>query len=182
MATWTDPTTGGALDWANGLVVASTDMDLIRENLKYLGGTAGYIGAAVSSTADQAVNASTPTAVAFGNDILDVYAMHDIETNNSRITIPTGMDGKYLISAEVEFASNFTGVRTVGIKLNDSSYPAFTRMAAANGDATIVSVVTPGPVALAATNYVEVEVVHSSSAALNVVGTNGYTKFGLVKV
>jgi hypothetical protein len=46
--------------------------------------------------------------LAFANENFDTDAFHDNSTNNSRITIPTGKGGKYLITAWVRSDTTIT--------------------------------------------------------------------------
>ena len=63
-------------------------------------------------TATQSISDASDTAVAYNaTDAFDSDAFHDTSTNNSRITIPTGGDGYYLIGFGLEWAANATGTR-----------------------------------------------------------------------
>jgi hypothetical protein len=98
--------------------------------------------------------------------------MHDTVTNNTRITATTA--GKYLISADVEWAGKTTGYRITAIYLNGatligqvSSPPLLTAVSMAQS----VSIIY----ALVATDYVEVRVTQTSGGNLNVQRTADYT-------
>ena len=63
----------------------------------------------VSNNVNQAIADSTLTTLEMNTEIVDGNDMHDTETNNSRITIKKA--GTYIISADVMFDINVTGVR-----------------------------------------------------------------------
>ena len=50
----------------------------------------------------------------------DTDGFHSTSSNTSRITIPSGKGGKYLLVAQTTFASNATGVRIWKIFKNGS--------------------------------------------------------------
>ena len=60
--------------------------------------TAPYVGVYANLTGGtQATVAGTPKIIAFATEQWDTNAFHDNATNNSRITIPTGYGGYYLL-------------------------------------------------------------------------------------
>ena len=69
-------------------------------------------GVRAVATASQSIPDASDTAVAYSaTDAFDSDAFHDTSTNNSRITIPTGGDGFYLVGFGAEWAANSTGTR-----------------------------------------------------------------------
>lgn len=86
-------------------------------------------GVRVALTSDFTVGTGTPSKVIpWDTEIEDDSEMHDVSTNNTRITIPTGLGGVYIIGLNAEF----TGVsdassRLIGIGKNGSSEIALTR-------------------------------------------------------
>lgn len=71
--------------------------------LKYATPGVAFVGVgAVQTSGTLAVIANTVHAVPLGTaDQWDTDAFHDISTNNSRITIPAGKAGKYLVTAAI---------------------------------------------------------------------------------
>src|SRR5262245_8790974 len=111
----------------------------------------------------QSISDSTVTAVSLNSERFDTDTIHDNSTNNSRLTCKTA--GKYLIIANVGFASNATGYRSVAIRLNGSTYIASTQVTAINGATTRLAPSTL--YALAVNDYVEAIVFQTSGGALN---------------
>jgi len=85
-------------------------------------GGASFVGAVVYNTTDQTISNNTLTVLNFNAERTDTNGFHDNATNNSRITIPTGYGGKYLIWCLLEWAANGTGTRGVRLNINNN-YP-----------------------------------------------------------
>jgi len=68
---------------------------------------AATIGAKVTHNTTQSTT-TTPAAVAFNSETggFDTDGFHDTSTNNSHLTVPAGLAGKYLCAATVEVASS----------------------------------------------------------------------------
>lgn len=67
---------------------------------------ATLVGCGLSYTSNQSINNTTWTAVTFaGGELWDTDNFHDTATNNTRMTIPSGKGGKYLVNAMVFFNS-----------------------------------------------------------------------------
>jgi hypothetical protein len=114
-------------------------------------------------TTDQTgVVTSTDTRVAWNaTDDFDTDGFHDPSTNNSRMTVPAGKDGKYLLTATVLWDSNATGARHAWFFKNGSGLGGFVRNAAtaqilAQGLSMIANLV--------AGDYVEVNVFQDSGS------------------
>jgi hypothetical protein len=105
-------TTGQILSKASG-----TDLDFT-----WAAPAAGtFVGVSVSSTTDQTINNATYTALTWDGEYFDTDNYHSNVTNNSRITIPAGKAGKYLISGYVTYDNGTTGSRQLVIRKNGSS-------------------------------------------------------------
>lgn len=126
----------------------------------------------LTHNAVQTLTTATLTVLAFNTEIFDAAApnaMHDTVTNNSRITIPTGGAGWYMINGNVEFVANATGVRQVQIRHN--------------GATVIASVIVPTTAAgvcrlnvsaqyrMNVGDYVELQAQQTSGGNLNVTAT-----------
>ena len=75
-----------------------------------VGGTPALVGCSITRTnVSTAITANTAFAVAFTTENFDTDSFHDNSTNNTRITIPTGKGGKYLISGFVNNALGSPG-------------------------------------------------------------------------
>ena len=73
------------------------------------GATSGFVGCTAAKAASQTIADSTYTAISFdAADIVDTNAFHDTTTNNSRMTIPAGLGGKYLILLSFTLSASTT--------------------------------------------------------------------------
>jgi len=83
--------------------------------------SAGFVGTSLTKSDNQSVTNATYTAITFDGEDYDTNTFHDNSTNNSRITIPSGKAGKYLVTANLIFESNPTGLRIINIYKNGSA-------------------------------------------------------------
>lgn len=112
----------------------------------------------------QSIPNNTQTALNLDSEDYDVGGMHDTVTNNSRITIPTGQGGLYLIVAHVDFATNGTNARRCEIFVNGSRiHRTVATPSASTGTAMQDVMIWP----LAAGDYVEVYAFQNSGGNLN---------------
>ena len=129
----------------------------------------------VLKTANQSLTTSITTTITWDSEAHDPYAMHDNVTNNSRITVP--YSGYYMITPELSYAANGTGLRLVIVCVNGVEVG---RPAVANATAT-----TPTVASLAiarylnANDYVEIQGWQNSGGALNLLYTGPASTFGL---
>jgi hypothetical protein len=135
-----------------------------------------FIGANATKTANQTISNVTITSLSFdGTDILDSNGFHDPASNNTRMTIPTGYGGKYLISANVQFAANVTGGRELYIRKNGSTDLQVIQSVVSSNTGSINMSIS-GTYALVANDYVEIRAYQSSGGSLDIWATNsGYT-------
>lgn len=149
---------------------------------KFLRGDGTWVRAAaarVFHNANQAVTSGTPLVLAFNSERYDNDSIHDLVTNNSRLTCNTA--GKYRISANVEIAANATGARIVELLLNGSVVIARTAVAATA--AVNQSLLVACDYDLVVGNYVEVRVTQDSGGSLNVlVQANWSPEFSMLRV
>jgi len=54
----------------------------------------------------------------FNTEIFDTDGFHDNVTNNTRLTIPAGLGGWYMIGGSIDFLGNSAGRRVLFIELN----------------------------------------------------------------
>ena len=110
------------------------------------------IGVQVTKNATQAVAGSTPTIVTFPTEDWDSSAFHDLVTNNSRLTIPAGMDGKYLITGKVAFVGGTVpGPSNLAVYLNGAMFARLSLATLADSGSIQGSIT----LVLAAGNYIE---------------------------
>ncbi len=121
----------------------------------------------IRNSANLSINNATDTVVTMDTELFDVGGLHSTVTNTSRVTIPSGGDGTYLIVAQLQFAANTTGQRALHIRKNGT-----TRIGSERQNMTVASTTCTLSLLmfekLVATDYIEVEVYQDSGGALNV--------------
>lgn len=133
-------------------------------------GAAAVVGCSATRTnVSTAITANTAFAVALTAENFDTDAFHDNSTNNSRLTIPTGKGGKYLINGFVNNALGTPGSYSI-LKLykNGSQLTGMGNregdFARGNGDPilTFSEIVT-----LSAADYIEMYYQQGSTETVN---------------
>jgi len=116
-------------------------------------------------TAVQSIPNATDTILTFNSEAWDTDGYHSTSTNTSRITIPTGLGGKYLVTMNTLPALNGTGGRYLEIYKNGAR---LVNDIGVKGDASIyVNVGGTFVVNLVAGDYIEMLVYQDSGGALN---------------
>jgi hypothetical protein len=82
---------------------------------------AAFSGCSIYNSADVSLTSGTATAITCDSEFYDTDGFHSISSNTSRITIPSGKGGYYLIQGYMQYASNATGNRTTSIRKNGST-------------------------------------------------------------
>jgi hypothetical protein len=85
-----DSTTATGLKWATPAATTPT-----------------FVGAGIYASS-QTITRGTYAKIAYANEDYDTNAFHDNVTNNTRMTVPTGYGGKYLINAIIQMPSAVT--------------------------------------------------------------------------
>ena len=99
--------------------------------------------------------------VGFNAEHWDTHGFHDNTTNNSRITIPTGLGGRYLMTCSITWAGSASGGRRVYIRKDGSGQLPETFDFIEDGDAGALGVDVKNNsliVSLAAGSYYELSV------------------------
>jgi hypothetical protein len=121
-----------------------------------------FVGCALTSSYVTTATA-TLTKVAFNQEIFDTDGFHDNSTNNTRITIPTGLGGKYLINMNFKYFANATGNRyLILIKNNTTQYEVITYTPSSNFTSAAASIILD----LAAGDYIEWQAYQNSGSTL----------------
>lgn len=157
------PTSGQVLTASSGTAAAwSTPAS---------GGAVDFV--AVKKTADQSTADQTVTTITWDSETEDASGYHDNVTSNSRLTVPTGKAGVFMVTLVIGYqgASGTTGQRSAillknGVSLTDTAVQAINN---ATGDPTIVQLVTT--VRLAAADYIEAQAWQNSGGARNILAT-----------
>jgi hypothetical protein len=140
--------------------------------LEWGSASSAFIGCSVWSNSNQTITTTTVTAINFDQEIYDTNGFHSNTTNNSRITIPSGLDGKYLVTAKIDFSPNANGTRVVyhnvnGTLVNFAAYPV-------SSSSQSSSLTLSGVYNLTAGQYVELAGYQDSGSSLTSTGTAYY--------
>lgn len=120
------------------------------------------------TTTNQSIPASTITKVQFNAETFDVYGMHDNVSNNTRMTVPAGRGGTWLLRGAGAWVANVNGNRELFWKVNDTTYPPGSNRNANLGGTDAVYMAAPTVlVSLAAGDFVEMVGYQNSGVALD---------------
>ena len=103
------------------VLTADTTVSPYKVKWATAAGGASFAGVGVKKSADQSTANATFVAITWNQEDFDTNTYHDNATNNTRITIPTGKGGYYLITGAVQYDGNATKNRGCEIRLNGSS-------------------------------------------------------------
>ena len=123
--------------------------------------------ALLSTTMSNTANGADIPVALDDTDAWDTDAFHDPASNNTKITIPTGLGGRYIIVGKISWESDSTARRTARIKLNDTSSYGFTASSAETGTH---GVLTTAEIELVATDYVELIGQQNTGGTLDITG------------
>ena len=140
--------------------------------LEWGSASAAFIGCSVWSSTNQTITNTTATAINFDSELFDTSAFHSTTVNNSRITIPSGLDGKYLVTSKVDFLPNANGTRVVYHYINGSliNFVAYPVSSSSQGSSLNLS----GVYNLTAGQYVESAAYQDSGSSITSTGTAYY--------
>jgi hypothetical protein len=135
-------------------------------------GTHKFKGALVNRATDQSIGTATTTVVAWDAEQYDTDSVHDNVTNNSRLTVPSGVT-RVRLAAYIVFGASATGNRKVNIRKNGgASYWGYASyvMAGLSGTPTEIIIQTP-PIVVTPGDYFEVTVYQDSGVTLPVMSS-----------
>lgn len=163
---------------ANGSNLDATDL-LVEHNAD---GTLKSKDCRVYNSAAITIATATLTAVTFNSERYDTDAIHSTTVNTNRLTCVTA--GKYLISADMEFAPNATGTyRKLAIRLNGTTIISLAAISpiASGADASHLSISTI--YSLVVGDYVEMMVKQDSGGNLDVSSSpNSSPEFSMSRI
>lgn len=173
----------GFVDAANEL---QTRVEALETAISALTSVNPYDGVVVYRTNNFTLVDGTPTKILWDSETMDNpggAAFHDFITNPSRLTIPTGLGGAYLIEAVVLLQQNIAGFRRLQIFKNGNPWCAAQDLVANTNGYTSLRInqmmgLSPG-------EYIELEVYQNSGSSLTVSGTAGgvlYTWMSLTRI
>jgi hypothetical protein len=140
-----------------------------------------FAGVRCTKSADQSISAVTWTALTFDTETFDVGGYHSTATNTSRITVPAGKAGYYLVNARWNWDNaSALGYRFGRIMKNGAQY----NYQAEDPTANTFRVTLPihDIIYLAVADYIEIEVLQNSGGTLTLNGNNystGVTSFSV---
>lgn len=114
--------------------------DVTRSFSRSVGQRGAAMGCDLFLVSTRNVSNANPTAIAFSDERWDSDSLHQNSTNNTRITVPAGGDGLWLVRGTIEYATQATGTsREAMIYLNGGARAA-DRRTPVDGRATVVNV------------------------------------------
>jgi len=167
--------------------IGANDTVLTADSTQALGlkwaapAAASFVGVRLTKSANQSISNSTATAISFNGETYDTDGFHDNSTNNTRITIPSGKDGYYLIYGNVGWGINATGRREFSLRKNTST--TLSDGGTGPTSAAYVSNIFSIVLNLAAADYIELFGFQTTGGAFDVESTTSLgTTFGVVKL
>lgn len=139
-----------------------------------LAASAAVYAANVTNSAAISIPNATATLLTFDTERRDDGGLHSTSSNTGRLTAP--VNGWYSLDANVEFASNPTGFRTITFRKNGSAVSDVIWAAQANAVATSDTILQLSREAyLLAGDYVAVYTYQDSGGALNIKKSGQYS-------
>jgi hypothetical protein len=167
---YTTPTTRST---GNTITAAIWNADMV-DNVKWVAGdSGGKPSCRVYNSANYAIANATQQAISFDSETRDNGGMHSTVSLQTRIVVPSGAAGFYLIGGHATFASNATGVRQLQIRVNGTTQIATSEVNSLSANALSLTVVTVYP--LAVSDYVELMAYQTSGGNLDVQANNRYS-------
>lgn len=109
------------------------------------------------------LNNLAPTAIQFSTEDVDTHAFANLGTFNTRVTIPAGLAGDYMLIAMVNFGTA-AGLKEVGFRKNGSAVPNEIAKFDPAGAWAVSHTIT---ITLAAGDYIELYATQGSGGNIN---------------
>jgi hypothetical protein len=169
-----------AADTPARLAVGTNGTSLVADSTAATGLKWGYqtsLGCLLYKTANQSISNAVETTVSFDGEVYDTSNFHDNTTNNSRMTIPAGLGGKYLVNVNFAYAANATGQR-VGYIFTGLGGLYMLNAISPNSTASQANVSFSAILNMTAGDYIEMKTYQDSGGSLNLLGAAlWYTNF-----
>lgn len=178
----TDAHDASAVSFAPAGNLAATDVQAALVELDTEKAAKAAAGCVAWRSTAQALSTSTSTAISFDSETFDTDAFHDPAVNPTRLTVPAGKGGKYMVMGQVRYAASSTGIRVSAIRKNGTT--DLSNTPGPNGGTSVVAVATQAIASLAAGDYVEMIAWQNSGGSLNtdVAASNVWTWLGLMRI
>ena len=127
-----------------------------------------FVGVSCTGTGTQTINNSSWTMVTFDTEEYDTNGFHSTSTNTSRITIPSGKGGYYLLTSHI-YVDNSGGAGRRGSQFfKNGNYTNISFVEVAPTSGTYNGIVNTWIVNLAVGDYVEVGIWQTSGGSVSV--------------
>jgi len=156
-------------------------LDLITESVSGIITTLSQASCRVYTTAGQSITNSAWNTVNWAKENYDTQNMHNNVTNNSRVTIPTNGEGKYLVTASLSFTANATGVRGIRLQKNGTGEERRVLNQTA-GASEFISTEISDVLHLLAGDYLEIAAWQNSGISLNLLTGADRNHFAVTKL
>jgi len=150
---------------ANGTVLTA-DSTVSPTGLKWAAPAAsGFVGVRCTNSTGQSIPDATDTAVTWDTDTFDTNAFHSTSVNTSRITIPSGKNGKYAVNSQIFMVMNDTKQLVIFLYKNGSLVG---RSQNQSGSSNNLSVSFNDVYDLVATDYLEIFMFQNNGTSTNI--------------
>jgi hypothetical protein len=134
-------------------------------------GGSSFVGCRLYKTTNQTMATGTWVTITYDSESFDTNSFHDNSTNTSRITIPSGKAGYYLINARVNIEANATGARLARFTVNGNELFAGIEVAGSSAAGCKYTMSTIQNLSVG--DYVELLCLHNVGSNLDFVGNSG---------
>ena len=131
---------------------------------------AAFKGASCYNSANLTIGNATWTSVALNSELFDTDAFHSTSVNNTRFTIPAGLGGYYLVTANMGWQANAVGIRIIRVIKNGTTV-YFAPQVVPSGT-VLIGCQMSLTIAAAASDYLEFQIYQSSGGNLDTTGSS----------
>jgi len=135
-------------------------------------------GVSVYNNVAQSCNSGVYTTLTFNSEYYDTDGFHSTSSNTSRLTVPTGLGGKYVVVGKFYYNPGVNDIPTQKFQVNGNDSRRATPYI--NGS-SMGSVLNVAILNLSAGDYVEALFYHTAGSAKNV-DTDQYGEFSMIRI